>query len=77
MDRVIFRSQSKIASDETNLSVCVDLLSLLFEIGEKVKTYYIFLATLKKNKCQRVLWQYGLWSFQTGYTKLESFLHKN
>ena len=22
------------------------------------------------------LWQYGLWSFQTGYTKLESFLHK-
>ena len=23
------------------------------------------------------LWQYGLWSFQTGYTKLERFLHKN
>ena len=23
------------------------------------------------------LWQYGLWSFQTGYTKLERFLHKS
>ena len=23
------------------------------------------------------LWQYGLWSFQTGYTKLQRFLHKN
>ena len=22
-------------------------------------------------------WQYGLWSFQTGYTKLERFLPKN
>ena len=25
----------------------------------------------------RVLWQYGLWSFQTGGTKLERFLPKN
>ena len=24
-----------------------------------------------------VLWQYGLWSFQPGGTKLERFLHKN
>ena len=24
-----------------------------------------------------LLWQYGLWSFQTGYTKLERFLPKN
>ena len=23
------------------------------------------------------LWQYGLWSFQTGGTRLERFLHKN
>ena len=23
------------------------------------------------------LWQYGLWSFQAGYTKLERFLPKN
>ena len=26
-------------------------------------------------KC--TLWQYGLWSFQRGGTKLERFLHKN
>ena len=26
------------------------------------------------NRC--TIWQYGLWSFQTGYTKLEGFLHK-
>jgi hypothetical protein len=25
----------------------------------------------------RPLWQYGLWSFQTGGTKLERFLHEN
>ena len=24
-----------------------------------------------------ILWQYGLWSFQTGDTKLERFLHNN
>ena len=23
------------------------------------------------------MWQYGLWSFQTGNTKLDRFLHKN
>ena len=29
-------------------------------------------------KCRDcTLWQYGLWSFQTGDTKLERFLHKN
>ena len=27
--------------------------------------------------CTCALWQYGLWSFQTGGTKLESFLPKN
>ena len=26
---------------------------------------------------EQVLWQYGLWSFQTGGTKLERFLPKN
>ena len=24
-----------------------------------------------------ILWQYGVWSFQTGDAKLERFLHKN
>ena len=27
--------------------------------------------------CVCALWQYGLWSFQTGGTKLERFLPKN
>ena len=27
--------------------------------------------------CNCALWQYGLWSFQTGGTKLERFLPKN
>ena len=26
---------------------------------------------------ESILWQYGLWSFQTGGTKLERFLPKN
>ena len=26
---------------------------------------------------ESILWQYGLWSFQTGSTKLERFLPKN
>ena len=26
---------------------------------------------------EQTLWQYGLWSFQTGVTKLERFLPKN
>ena len=32
-----------------------------------------------QNKIQHILglWQYGLWSFQMGYTKLKRFLHKN
>ena len=29
------------------------------------------------NKSISELWQYGLWSFQAGGTKLERFLHKN
>ena len=32
-----------------------------------------FKSEVKKRK----LWQYGLWSFQTGGTKLERFLPKN
>ena len=34
---------------------------------------------LSKNPTCRIsiLWQYGLWSFQTGYIKLERFLPKN
>ena len=28
-------------------------------------------------EAKRAIWQYGLWSFQTGGTKLERFLPKN
>ena len=40
----------------------------------------IFPLTKQKNfggNYTQKLWQYGLWSFQTGGTKLERFLHKN
>ena len=35
--------------------------------------------SLKKRVCfcHYAIWQYGLWSFQVGGTKLERFLHKN
>ena len=32
---------------------------------------------MERGKGQARLWQYGLWSFQTGDTKLERFLPKN
>ena len=41
-------------------------IGIIFE-GESFQSY-IFLCWL---------WQYGLWSFQAGGTKLERFLHKN
>ncbi len=30
----------------------------------------------KRPTLYRTVWQYGLWSFQTGFTKLERFLPK-
>ena len=44
-----------------------------------IKAPSIAFENIVSRKCvQRcTLWQYGLWSFQTGYTKLERFLHKN
>ena len=35
------------------------------------------LANIRKNRPLYVVWQYGLWSFQVGGTKLERFLPKN
>ena len=45
----------------------------------KVKSAAIFIDMNKIDFAvlSSTLWQYGLWSFQTGYTKLERFLHKN
>ena len=34
-------------------------------------------ATFRFSPARLTLWQYGLWSFQTGGTKLERFLLKN
>ena len=35
------------------------------------------LVPLNASHCDWAVWQYGLWSFQTGGTKLERFLPKN
>ena len=45
--------------------------SILKEKKGKIKSAALHFCRL------RGLWQYGLWSFQTEYTKLERFLHKN
>ena len=37
----------------------------------------IFCCAFQCGQVYRELWQYGLWSFQTGGTKLERFLPKN
>ena len=42
----------------------------LCEQTNEYKPYYLLEWILR-------LWQYGLWSFQAGGTKLERFLHKN
>ena len=39
--------------------------------------WYILGTTTKLEIAWLALWQYGLWSFQTGGTKLERFLPKN
>ena len=50
------------------------------KISNSTHFYYEFLLLLYfitsvMQVC--AVWQYGLWSFQAGYTKLERFLHKN
>ena len=37
----------------------------------------VFLTIVRNSHRVSLLWQYGLWSFQTGGTKLERFLPKN
>ena len=57
-----------------NLSTCDNLVSCdyLYNQGNVATLTYLLNELLAYR-----LWQYGLWSFQTGYTKLERFLHKN
>ena len=47
--------------------------------GQNINNKNIFLPGWcgQKSSVLRKLWQYGLWSFQIGYVKLEIFLHKN
>ena len=39
--------------------------------------FYSLVLTKLSSNLRLILWQYGLWSFQTGGTKLERFLLKN
>ena len=41
------------------------------------KKLYLLCPVTGQHQFRCQVWQYGLWSFQTGYTKLERFLHKN
>ena len=50
------------------------ILKLLDNSGKKISK--LDTAVLKIMP-QSTLWQYGLWSFQTGGTKLKRFVHKN
>ena len=66
---------------------------LLFRLGNSFRKNYILekwrIRPFYNSKCcfnhscfeavlaSLAVWQYGLWSFQMGYTKLERFLHKN
>ena len=45
-----------------------------FIIAEWIQVRFLKIK-LYTDEC--LLWQYGLWSFQTGGTKLEKFLPKN
>ena len=46
--------------------------------GSRLVSSSIILAKKASTEGEgQAIWQYGLWSFQTGYTKLERFLHKN
>ena len=47
-------------------------LSISLSFTFQYSKFYIFL--LIQIQLVRLLWQYGLWSFQTGGTKLEGFL---
>ena len=48
----------------------------MFKEKQRHLFYITLLLTIKKY-LQCTLWQYWLWSFQTGGTKLERFLPKN
>ena len=57
--------------------------SELMSVSKKIRQFAVVIRVsnlvvpLSRDKNISLLWQYGLWSFQMGYTKLERFLHKN
>ena len=51
--------------EKLSMKIIVNMYLSMFE-----EEYYDFFSYGE-------LWQYEVWSFQTGYTKLERFLHKN
>ena len=53
--------------------ICLNDLADFCRIPENLPSVVFKL----KENCAPTLWQYGLWSFQTGGTKLKRFLHKN
>ena len=58
----------------------INVTSVL-EFSEQKSTGSIFVFVFSWHKMKVFwsfwVWQYGLWSFQTGVVKLERFLHKN
>ena len=50
---------------------------LLAAIAAAAMVFTLFGANEQSGLTGPSLWQYGLWSFQTGGTKLERFLPKN
>ena len=61
---------------------CIRLLPikvfLTFFSSSLFSSSYLSMTTLvEHSEAQPIVWKYGLWSFQTGGTKLERFLPKN
>ena len=53
------------------------MLPLLNQTETKVDAHNLIVLDIVKTTIDPPLWQYGLWSFHSGETKLERFLHKN
>ena len=60
----------------TRLQLIVDVKPILTQKKYLLKLNLALFSPLER-RLQCAVWQYGLWSFQMGYTKLERFLHKN
>ena len=68
-----FQQKKKLVSI-TLLFVRPDFIKIFLEKMKIFLSRSLFITITYK---YYILWQYGLWSFQTGDTKLERFLPKN